>query len=214
MQAGADANVPTQPLGATPLFIAAQLGAADLVDLLVRANANPNLAESSGLTPMHVAANGTIVRLLYSVRGDVNAVSHNGSSPLALAQESGRLDVVRELQQLGGKSIQPAQDRRTSMILTRHGSDQVIGGGGGGSAAAFDARGMSARAPRSAPMDSSSSSSSSAFGAPSSDPMRDTNGMMISQYPFFVGMIPREQLLQSKLFFFSSGKLTADFFFC
>ena len=180
LQAGADPNVASHPSGATPLFLAAQLGAQDLVDLLTRANANPNQAESTGLTPMHVAANGNVVRLLFAVRADVNALTHAGSSPMAVAEESGRKDVVRELQQLGGKLVQQSANRRQSQVLTRTGSEAVV----------VDPRSMSARAAPSAgtPFASSSSSSSSQIA--------DTNGVMLSSYPFFVGMTPREQLLQ------------------
>ena len=76
--------------GATPLMAAALYGDAELVTRLLAANADPNAANSAGVTPlMWAAPRVDIVQLLLDAGADVNARSEDGRSALVIASGSG-----------------------------------------------------------------------------------------------------------------------------
>jgi ankyrin repeat protein len=96
LQQHADVNTP-QGDGMTALHWAAELGNAELADVLLNAGANPRAATRVGeYTPLHVAAKGghdrVIARLLESGQGtliDVNATTSTGATALHFAAASG-----------------------------------------------------------------------------------------------------------------------------
>lgn len=71
---------------------------------LLRARANPNVRDSEGNTPMHIAAQmgyAEGVRWLDVVNGDVNATNNRGETPLVLAVQLRNADMVRQLVEAG-----------------------------------------------------------------------------------------------------------------
>ena len=96
--------------GATPLCIAAEDGHLEVVRALVGAGASVELAMNDGATPLFIAAQRghlEVVRVLLKagatpigqqVVGHHAAISIVGSTPLELALNEVRLDIVRELQ--------------------------------------------------------------------------------------------------------------------
>ena len=76
--------------GATPLMAAALYGDAALVKALLAAGADPNAANSAGVTPlMWAAPRVEIVQLLLDAGADVDARSEDGRSALVIASGSG-----------------------------------------------------------------------------------------------------------------------------
>jgi len=93
IKAGAAVNSPSKnEFSVTPIQSAAAAGYVNIVLLLVTHDANPNVRECSGLTPLHAAAhNGdtAMLRALLFNGADLTICSHNGKSPLDLAIEGG-----------------------------------------------------------------------------------------------------------------------------
>ena len=92
-----------QRVGATPLYLAAQMGHQKVVELLLAVpGINVNLATKEGATPLHIAVQKghlQIVRLLLAAHGiNVNAEMHdNKTTPLILALHLGRKDIAELL---------------------------------------------------------------------------------------------------------------------
>lgn len=95
-------------LGATPLHTAAWFGCVKLAELLISKGADVNAANHNGSTPLHNAAfrgNAEMARLLIDAGADLNPTDRRGRSPLAaaFAGHSDKADVVRVLQEAGGR---------------------------------------------------------------------------------------------------------------
>jgi ankyrin repeat protein len=89
--------------GTTPLMYAAAFGNADMVRLLLAANADPNATNEFGATALMWAVNDAQkVRLLLSAGADVNAKSKLGRTPLIIAaSDDNGMAVVRMLTERG-----------------------------------------------------------------------------------------------------------------
>jgi ankyrin repeat protein len=87
--------------GATPLLIAAKRGYPDIAKYLLGRGASPDVADNDGWTSLHYAArNGyaEIVQMLLTHNADATLKTLDTSeTPLALAREYGRDDVVKAL---------------------------------------------------------------------------------------------------------------------
>lgn len=94
--------------GETPLHVAARESSVRVVEVLLRAGANPNaktMREEGGMSPLHFAAcpggedhRRAVVRLLLSAGADANAVSTDRmTTPLRRACENAAVGCVEEL---------------------------------------------------------------------------------------------------------------------
>lgn len=81
--------------GMTPLFDAAFGGHPGVVELLLRAGANPNLLAVDGRTPLFYAADEDVVETLLDAGVVVGVRDYNGQTAVEFAIESGRADVAR-----------------------------------------------------------------------------------------------------------------------
>ena len=109
----AGANVNTRCFaGLTPLHKACEGGHPEVVEYLLANHADPRIIDNSGYTPLHLAVMGTepnsenIVDLLLDHNANINAVTHDGETPLDIAEHEGpayeaesiiRDSVIREL---------------------------------------------------------------------------------------------------------------------
>lgn len=110
----------TIPEGATPLFIAAQNGRADVAKILLDSKADVNLATQFGSTPLFMAArNGQleIVTQLISRGANVNATTRTGSTPLHVAAQNGHAAIVRELTQANANVNATTQNGATPLLV-------------------------------------------------------------------------------------------------
>ena len=97
--------------GCTPLFIASQNGLIDIVALLLKSNANPDLQEINGCTPLYIASqegHTDVVSLLLKANANVN-LDYDGETPLCTANFYGHSDIVNLLVEAGAADtgIQP-----------------------------------------------------------------------------------------------------------
>ena len=114
VKAGAPVNSPSRnDLNAAPIQSAAAAGHTEIVKLLLKHKADPNIREQGGYTPLHAAAQngdlGTIRALIYGgadllLRGD------NGKLPLDLALEAGHMDAAKILQEGITKQFKPKRE--------------------------------------------------------------------------------------------------------
>ncbi|OQS00668.1 hypothetical protein ACHHYP_02912 [Achlya hypogyna] len=97
LAAGVDPNGFANANGATALYVAADMGHAQIVEWLLRAGANINQFPEGGATPLYVAAqngHGAVVELLLAAEANVNQARHDGVTPLLTATSNGHNQVV------------------------------------------------------------------------------------------------------------------------
>lgn len=91
--------------GATPVLVAVQANAPEVVNVFLRSGANPNLHKSRGVSPLHMAAihghRACGVTLLQSnnnaIKVDVNARDSKGRTSIYEAVRHGRVGMVEDL---------------------------------------------------------------------------------------------------------------------
>ena len=111
VKAGAPINSPSRnELRATPLQSAAAAGHVNIVEMLLKHRADPNIQEQGGYTPLHAAAqNGDLktVRALLYGGADLTLRSNDAKTPLDLAIESGHTETAKLLQEGITKRFKP-----------------------------------------------------------------------------------------------------------
>ena len=102
----------------TPLYLASQLGKADVVQALLSAKADANIPTSNGQTALMAAAaegHADIVKALISVGANIEATTINSETALILASQFGRNEVVELL--LANKANVNKTDNRGGSAL-------------------------------------------------------------------------------------------------
>jgi ankyrin repeat protein len=114
IKAGAPVNSTSRnDLKAAPVQSAAAAGHQDIVELLLKHGADPNIREQGGYTPLHAAAqNGddTMIRTLLYGGADLLARSDDGKTPLELAREAGHIEAVKLLEEGITKRFKPRRE--------------------------------------------------------------------------------------------------------
>jgi len=103
---GSDVNVIDKATDMGGLAFAVQNGKRDMVNVLLSAGANPNLANTRGETPlMYLGDHATteLVGDLLSAGADVNASDQSGATPLINLAASGSFEVVKRLLDAGAR---------------------------------------------------------------------------------------------------------------
>ena len=113
LERGVDVNyaINLGPYGAGPtsLHVAAESGNAELVKVLLAADADVNPRITIGATPLHQASlygHAEVIRLLLHADADINAQDNDGITPLDFALFSGQGFAASVLIQAGGKQHQ------------------------------------------------------------------------------------------------------------
>ena len=123
VDAGADVEIRTKGHGGlTPLHLVARDGYHSnhwaIARLLLDNGANANARSKTGLTPLHLAAEGNhieVAELIVSYRGDVRATDKSGTTPLMAAAAAGRAEATRYL--LGhGVDIEKTNDNNQTAL--------------------------------------------------------------------------------------------------
>jgi len=108
-----------QPDGATALAWAAYWDNAETAKRLLRAQADPNIANDYGVTPLLLAIRNrspAMVTLLLKGDADPNAALWSGEKPLMAAARSGEVDIVRALLDAGA-DVNASEPRRDQTAL-------------------------------------------------------------------------------------------------
>ena len=145
LYAGANTRATTRLGAYTPLYMASKSGHADIVDVLLKAGADPDTEATGGITPLMMAASAgdaTSVRLLTEAGADVNATeTERGQTALAFAAAFDRPEAIRALADAGAdinkasKQIEPPPPRNRPGQNFAFGQGRGRGGRGRGQAA-------------------------------------------------------------------------------
>jgi len=109
---GADLNQQREGDGATPLWIAAQMGHTSVVQCLLASGVHVDPVCIGGFTPSLVAAMlgyAEIVRLLLLARGDLNSCTDTGSTLAMVAARQGHTSVLKVVATIGSVQLLDAQ---------------------------------------------------------------------------------------------------------
>ncbi|MEI6915314.1 MAG: ankyrin repeat domain-containing protein [Armatimonadota bacterium] len=108
-----------------PLLERFVFGDAKMVEFLLQHGAKPDIYDSSGTTPFHLAVMGDrldIVRLLLKFGADANSPGRDGVTPLMFASfGKGDLKVIAALIAAGARVNQPARDGGTPLMAASTG---------------------------------------------------------------------------------------------
>ena len=85
----------------TPLHIAARFGPVEIVDLLIRMNADVNATAYNGFTPLHVTEAKDIAVLLIQAGADLDKRDNWGKTPLQTAAQRGLAPIVEAILESG-----------------------------------------------------------------------------------------------------------------
>lgn len=114
---------------ATALFTAAERGNVDMVGLLLRHHANPNIQATGGWTPLHCAASSghsAVVELLLAFHANPNALDNSGTSALAYAGMGRRYPAYRVLLDAGADPYLRGGDSVSAVYFAATGGDIQI----------------------------------------------------------------------------------------
>jgi len=95
--------------GATALFIAAQEGHPDLVNLLINHGADLDLSDEDGISPLYIASyqgHLAIVKILLDAGANPNHLGKDSTSPLYIASQEGYAEIVHLLHVVGPLSME------------------------------------------------------------------------------------------------------------
>ena len=108
-----------------PLFIASYTGRTDIISLLLKANASPNLQHDEGTTPLYIASqegHTDVISLLLKANANPNLQYGNGRTPLMIAALNDRSQIVQLLLASGADpNLQHSSDITALMLACRAG---------------------------------------------------------------------------------------------
>ena len=100
------------------LYWASWRGYSELVKLLISRNANVNFTNKyNAQTPLHVAADGELVRILFAAGANLHQVGRLGQSPLDKASCDGRIEPVHALLGCRANVHQTRQDGTSALFM-------------------------------------------------------------------------------------------------
>jgi len=126
--AGADVDE-ADSIRRTSIYLAAEQGHVDVIQVLAELKADPNLGNREGWTPLHVAAlNGhaEVVPSLVAVKADVNRANVHGTTPLHKAAQKGHVEVVRVLADLGADIAGADKAGATALSLAQAAGHELV----------------------------------------------------------------------------------------
>lgn len=118
-----------EPIGATPLYIAAKGGHLAVVKLLLEKGASIDAKAEDDCTPLWIGAfNGhlNVVTLLLEEGAAVEGKHKDGVTPLAAAAQQGQLEVVRQLLQKGAVADAKDNDGVTPLARAAQNRDGLL----------------------------------------------------------------------------------------
>ena len=103
LDSGADANIQDDLHGMSALHHAALVGDPIMVNLLLKAGANPNVTGTAGCTPLHIALTPAVIKSIADAGGEINKKNDDGATPIFWAASRGRHEEVTLMLQLGAE---------------------------------------------------------------------------------------------------------------
>lgn len=125
--AGASVNAVKTAGNISALYVSAQNGHLQCVDVLLVNGANPNIAKSTGATPLFIAAQQGYVEIVASLLRagcNPNSPTQQGVTPLMIAAFQGHSEVVRKLL-AGGADANLVGQGRTALDWAKSNANQI-----------------------------------------------------------------------------------------
>ena len=113
----------TDQYDSTILYNASQNGHSEVVSILLKANADPSIAESDGWTPLIIASqNGhkDTVDLLIDAKAGVNVQANDGKTALYIASQNGHFEVVSILLKANADPSIAKKNGWTPLMIASH----------------------------------------------------------------------------------------------
>ena len=113
--------------GLTPLMVAVDKGHVDVVNELIKLDADVNQSWKDGGTPLYIAAqqgHKKIIEILLAAKVDVNKAIYDGATPLYIAAQNGHKDIVEQLLEAGADIYH--KDHSGTMVKDRSFIDKKI----------------------------------------------------------------------------------------
>ena len=110
--------------GCTALYIAAEIGSLDAVELLLKHGADPALTSANGEGPLFVASYGghlPVVKALLGAKASVDAASGAGATPLFIASQNGHSTCCDALLEAGADVDAAKKSGATSCHIAAEG---------------------------------------------------------------------------------------------
>jgi hypothetical protein len=111
----ADVDEKNRGLGQTALWIAAKAGRADVVEALVRAGANVNLADARGTAPLSVTTDAAIATMLIKGGASVDAADRRKRSEVWMAAVHAREGAVPAANEADANDVAPLAVAATTL---------------------------------------------------------------------------------------------------
>jgi hypothetical protein len=111
------------------LIGAAHHGRKDVVDTLIQAGADVDMAANDGATALIIASQegfGAIAEALLQVGADIDIAAENGATALMVASEQGQAAIVEVLMQSGADVDKVANDGATALIIASQKGEAAI----------------------------------------------------------------------------------------
>ena len=102
--------------GRTAVWCAAARGRADNLQALLENDANPNLADHQGRSPIFVAANPEVATLLTNFGADLQCTDNQGNTPLEYLAAHGRNAIAEQLRKLPAPQADAPQNNLAPFI--------------------------------------------------------------------------------------------------
>ena len=112
-------------LGRTPLHYAAEGDHYDIVEALLAADADVNVVNTDGVSPLWIVGGAKTASLLIKHGADVKKLSANSQRPLHAAAVFGQLDVVKTLVEEADASLDDVDDEGNTPIDLARANDHM-----------------------------------------------------------------------------------------
>lgn len=129
IELGVDVNAKNS-YGESPLYIAAKVSNAEVIQALLEGKADPKSLTNDGATPLHSAARTDtpeIIKVLIDAGVPIDGAMNDGWQPIHVSAEAGNLETLKKFIELGAdKNATTAEGKTPLDIATEFGFEELV----------------------------------------------------------------------------------------